>query len=61
MKKYLFLIVVMAFAAQDLPKQSAPKNGPIITFEKKTHDFGDIFQGDKVEETSSSQTREPSL
>jgi hypothetical protein len=23
----------------------------VITFEKKTHDFGDIFQGDKVEET----------
>ncbi len=26
-------------------------SGPVITFEKKTHDFGDIVQGDKVEQT----------
>jgi len=51
MKKYLLLIVVMAFATLGFAQQSAPQNGPIITFEKKTHDFGDIIQGDKVEET----------
>ena len=51
MKKYLLLIVVMAFATLGFAQQSAPQNGPIITFEKKTHDFGDIVQGDKVEET----------
>lgn len=26
-------------------------DGPVITFDKKTHDFGDIIQGDKVEHT----------
>ena len=51
MKKYLLLIVVMAFADLGFAQQSATQNGPIITFEKKTHDFGDIIQGDKVEET----------
>jgi hypothetical protein len=51
MKKYLLLIVVMAFATLGFAQQAAPQNGPIITFEKKTHDFGDIIQGDKVEET----------
>jgi len=51
MKKYLFLIVVLGFAAQGFAQQPASQTGPVITFEKKTHDFGDIFQGDKVEET----------
>jgi len=51
MKKYLLLIVVIAFATLGFAQQSAPQNGPVITFEKKTHDFGDIVQGDKVEET----------
>ena len=51
MKKYLFLIVVLGFAAQAFAQQPANQAGPVITFEKKTHDFGDIFQGDKVEET----------
>ena len=51
MKKYLLLIVVLALAAPIFAQQQAKQNGPVITFEKKTHDFGDIFQGDKVEET----------
>jgi hypothetical protein len=51
MKKYLLLIVVMAFAAEGFSQQAASQAGPVITFEKKTHDFGDIVQGDKVEET----------
>jgi hypothetical protein len=50
MKKYLFLIVVLGFAAQGFAQQPANQTGPVITFEKKTHDFGDIVQGDKVEE-----------
>jgi hypothetical protein len=49
MKKFLFLIVVLGFAAQGFAQQTATQNGPIITFEKSTHDFGDIVQGDKVE------------
>ena len=52
MKKYLFLLVVLFIAgqtyAQEVSKTSV--KGPVITFEKKTHDFGDIQQGDKVEE-----------
>lgn len=51
MKKYLLIIVVLGFVAPVFAQQPATKSGPIITFEKKTHDFGDIFQGDKVEET----------
>ena len=49
MKKYFFLFVMLGLAAQGFAQ--AKVNGPAITFEKKTHDFGDIFQGDKVEET----------
>jgi hypothetical protein len=48
MKKYLLLIVVLGFVASAYAQQTT---GPVITFEKKTHDFGDIIQGDKVEET----------
>jgi hypothetical protein len=52
MKKYLFLIAVLSFAAQAFAQEATKKlDGPIITFEKKSHDFGDISQGDKVEET----------
>jgi hypothetical protein len=52
MKKYLFLMVLAGFVAQAFGQQTATKvSGPVITFEKKTHDFGDIVQGDKVEET----------
>ena len=51
MKKYLLLIVVLGFAAAGFAQQQPAQKGPVITFEKKTHDFGDIVQGDKVEET----------
>jgi hypothetical protein len=52
MKKYLLMIAVLAFAVQSYAQDGAKKaDGPVITFEKKTHDFGDIAQGDKVEET----------
>lgn len=49
----MFIICVLAVAlpsfAQD--KKAAQKDGAVITWEKKTHDFGEIFQGDKVEHT----------
>jgi hypothetical protein len=53
MKKYFFLFVLVVFAAQGFAQEasSATKAGPKIVFEKKTHDFGDIYQGDKVEQT----------
>ena len=50
MKKYFFLFVMVGFASLGYA-QEAKLNGPVITFEKKVHDFGDISQGDKVEET----------
>lgn len=52
MKKYLFLIVVLGFAVNVSGQAvQAKANGPVITFEKNTYDFGDIYQGDKVEHT----------
>lgn len=53
MKKYLFLIVILVFAGQLLAQQAPAekKDGPVITWDKKAHDFGDIIQGDKVEHT----------
>lgn len=53
MKKYFFLFVMLGFAAQGFAQQASSDKqaGPVIVFEKKTHDFGDMYQGDKVEET----------
>lgn len=50
MKKYLLLVLVVGFALTAFGQQQEA-NGPVITWEKKTHDFGDIYQGDKVEHT----------
>ena len=55
MKKYLFLLAVLSFAvptiAQEVNAAEKKVDGPVLTWEKKTHDFGDIYQGDKVEHT----------
>lgn len=55
MRKYLFLILVLGCAAQAFGQEAVQptekKDGAVITFEKRTHDFGEIFQGDKVEHT----------
>jgi hypothetical protein len=54
MKKYLFLVLFVGFAAQMFGQTAQPtekKDGAVITFDKKTHDFGNIVQGDKVEHT----------
>lgn len=52
MKKYLFLAVAMVFSFGAFAQDASAKkvSGPVITFEKRTHDFGDITAGDKVEE-----------
>lgn len=52
MKKYLFAIAALIFSAPLLAQNASSQkaNGAVITFEKKTHDFGDMVQGDKVEE-----------
>jgi hypothetical protein len=53
MKKYLFVLAALFIALQSFAQEAGANkvDGAVITFEKKTHDFGDIFQGDKVEET----------
>jgi hypothetical protein len=53
MKKYFFMIVLLGLGLQGFAQvtSAAKPNGPVITFEKKTHEFGDMVQGDKVEET----------
>jgi hypothetical protein len=51
MKKFLFLVAILGFAFQGFAQQAEKKDGPVITWEKKTHDFGDIYQGDKVDHT----------
>lgn len=54
MRKYLLLMVVLGIGftatAQD-DKNSSQKNGAVISWEEQSHDFGDIYQGDKVEHT----------
>lgn len=51
MKKYFFLLIVLGLAAEGFAQATTAKaSGPVITFEKKVHDFGDLYQGDKVEE-----------
>ena len=39
-------IVCLPFLSQAQANQDV--KGPVITWEKVTHDFGDVFQGDKV-------------
>ena len=51
MRKYLFLIIFAGLTLHGFAQEASKKDGPIITFEKSTHDFGDIAQGDKVEYT----------
>ncbi len=54
MKKYLILFLLIGLSAQLFAQQTKPQatkvNGPILAFEKNSHDFGDIFQGDKVDQ-----------
>lgn len=52
MRKNLFLVLFFAFATPLFAQEaSEKKDGAVITFEKRTHDFGDIYQGDRVEHT----------
>lgn len=47
MKRLFLFLIVMAGAFS--PK--AQTTGPFIAWEKSSHDFGDLVQGDKVEHT----------
>ncbi len=47
MKGLFFVLMTISVALGSL----AQGKGPVISWEKSTHDFGDVAQGDKVEHT----------
>ena len=49
MKKYIFLLAFSVFALGAFAQTAEQAKGPVITWEQTSFDFGDIFQGDKVE------------
>jgi Protein of unknown function (DUF1573) len=53
MKKLLMAaaLIVLAFGAFSQSTTTANQNGPVLTWDKTTHDFGVIAQGDVVEHT----------
>lgn len=57
MKKYAILAVLVLFVSAAFAQEAKPQapvikaDGPVLTLEKDTHDFGDIVQGDVVEHT----------
>ncbi len=46
MKKLIFILFATAVFSVN-----AQSKGPVLTWDKSTHDFGDVAQGDKVEHT----------
>jgi hypothetical protein len=55
MRKLFYLAAAIFWTGLAVAQNAtpSPKDGPVITFEKKAHDFGDIVQGEKVEHTFS--------
>ncbi len=50
MKNLLAFTLLLLAGFTALAQEGEPaKEGPYITFEEGSHDFGDIYQGDKVE------------
>ena len=50
--KQFFVLISLLILNISLFGQTAEKvSGPVIAWEKSTHDFGDMAQGDKVEQT----------
>ncbi len=49
MRKLVFLMAMAMVAFSAKAQEKAITNGPVITFEESSKDFGDITQGDKVE------------
>ncbi len=46
---FVFSIFTIAGAVAQEAAEESSSSGPIMSFEEDKHDFGDIFQGDKVE------------
>lgn len=51
MKRLLLLLFGLMVSLNVGAQADEKKVGPLIVWEKPTHDFGDIFQGDRVEHT----------
>ncbi|GCC51521.1 DUF1573 domain-containing protein [Chryseotalea sanaruensis] len=52
MKKLLMIVVLLVSASAVFGQAGVPKqSGPVMTWDKSTHDFGNIVQGDVVEHT----------
>ena len=53
MRKYWLLVCVLGLTVQSFAqdKKIEQKDGAVITWEKKAHDFGSIVPGDKAEHT----------
>ena len=53
MRKYWLLVCVLGLTVQSFAqeKKVEQKDGPVITWEKKAHDFGSLAPGDKAEHT----------
>ncbi|SEJ36064.1 Protein of unknown function [Cyclobacterium xiamenense] len=49
MKRLATLVLTIVFSAGLAWAQEKTADGPVITFEESSKDFGDITQGDKVE------------
>jgi hypothetical protein len=49
MKRLIVLITALTFAGVVFGQTVEKASGPVIAWEKATHDFGDMAQGDKVE------------
>ncbi|MDX1628928.1 MAG: DUF1573 domain-containing protein [Fulvivirga sp.] len=50
MKNFLVIIISLFTTTAIMAQESAQEvSGPVMTFEKEQHDFGEIYQGDKVE------------
>lgn len=50
-RNFVLLMVLVAAQFASAQTLAPPSGGPIITWEKTVHDFGDVYQGDKVEHT----------
>lgn len=51
MKRLMVLIVLLTGSYYLSAQNSKVSSGASINWDKSTHDFGDVFQGDKVEHT----------
>ena|SRR5690606_21567581 len=51
MRKFAILLAVALVTLSAQAQEKAATNGPVITFEESSKDFGDIKQGEKVEHT----------